>query len=88
MDSSVKPRSHTSPRRQRFVPRHIALRIRDTNLDVSLSGGSKTSLQMVVAAICRISAGAAASALTFSNINCHQRPHIDLIGWRPVEHDG
>jgi hypothetical protein len=45
---------------------------------VSLSAGSKTSLQIVVAAtvaaICRISAGAAASALTFSNINCHQRP--------------
>jgi hypothetical protein len=43
-----------------------------------------------VAAICRISAGAAAPALTFSNINCHRRPGTtnDLIGWRPVEHDG
>src|SRR4029077_13354658 len=30
---SAKRRSHTSSRRQRFVPRHIALRIRDTNLD-------------------------------------------------------
>src|SRR5260370_40531038 len=87
-----KPRSHTSPRRQRFVPRHIALRIRDTNLngiavrgkqDIAADGGGGH----YGGHLPHLGRRRSVPAHGLEHQLPPPPPHIDPIAWPPLEPD-